>query len=201
MGYEDGGHRPPFSFRRRLILVSRIYVYRHADVVFDAVTRVPMSDFRIATDLYNTAPIGQFLPPQPIPNCDYVVTSNLRRSPETAIDLFGFMDVSDRTFREAELPDMPHWSFKAKPTTFFKLARLLWLLGRSVNCESRTKFNVRVENAADILIRAAGEHKAVGFIGHGWFNRSLVKALQRKGFSPQEPPQHIHGTYTLYTDA
>lgn len=180
-------------------MVSRIYVYRHADVSFDDTRRIPMSEFRIATDLYNTAPIAPFEPPQPVPKCDYVITSNLRRSPETAIDVFGFMDVSDRIFREAELPDMPCWPIKTKPTTLFALARVLWMLGRTKNCESKSEFKNRVTAAADILIRAAHHHEAVGFVGHGWFNRSLVKALCHAGFVPSEPPKHIHGTFTLYT--
>lgn len=180
-------------------MVSRIYIYRHADVNFDKACRIAMSDFRIATDLYNTAPIAPFEPSQPVPKCDYVVTSNLRRSPETAMDVFGFMDVSDRMFREAELPDMPNWPIKARPTTYFALARVLWMLGRSKNCESRSEFNKRTDAAADALIRATQDNEAVGFIGHGWFNRALVKPLRRRGFTANEAPRHIHGTFTLFT--
>jgi len=181
--------------------VLRIYLYRHAEVVFDNVTRLPMTQFRIATDLYNTSPIGPYEPPQPVPPCDYVVTSNLRRSPETAMDIFGFMDVNDPLFREADLPDLPHWPFKARPSTLFTIARLFWFLGRSVNCESKRQFRDRVDRAADTLIHAAGNHQAVALIGHGWFNRALVKALQNKGFTPEVPPKHAHGTYTLFTRA
>ena len=115
------------------------------------------------------------------------------------MDIFGFVDVSDPLFREAELPDLPAWALTARPTTYFAIARVLWMLGRKRNCESRTDFHKRVDAAASLLIRAANDHAAVAFIGHGWFNRALAKSLQTKGFAPTQPPQHAHGTFTLFT--
>lgn len=182
-------------------MAARIYIYRHAAVAFDNSTRIPASAFNAATTLYNTAPVAPFEPAQPVPNCDYVVASTLPRSHDTAMDLFGAIDVSDTLFREAELPDLPRWPFEAKPTTLFAISRVLWLGGRSTNCETKAAFKVRVAKSADLLVRAAHDHVSVGFVGHGFFNRYLLKALQIRGFTPQDRPSHTHGTYTLLTTA
>ena len=180
-------------------MVARIYMYRHAAVAFDNSERITATAFRTATNLYDTAPIAQFESPHPVPQCDFVIASSLRRSRETALSLFGAMDVSDDLFREAELPEMPLWPFRAKPTTFFAIARIFWLLGRSTDCETQPAFDTRVARAADILERAAQDHEVVGFIGHGFLNRYLLKALRIRGFSPQGRTTHEHGTYTLLT--
>lgn len=179
-------------------MVSRIYMYRHAHVLFDNSQRLPMSDFRIATDLYNTAPLAPYLPPQPIPPCDYVITSALRRSADTAIDLFGFIDINDVMFREADLPDLPNWPIKARPTTFFAIARLFWFFGWTKNCETKRAFLKRSELAAGHLIRAAQDYGNVAFVGHGWFNRALSRVLVARDFHPATKPQHLHGNYTLF---
>lgn len=182
-----------------LDLVARIYIYRHASVAFENSARIPAATFRTAVERYDTAPIAPFDPPQPIPHCDFVIASSLSRSCDTALNLFGVIDVSDPLFREAELPDIPPWPIRAKPTTLFAIARILWMFGRGKKCESKATFNARVVRAVDFLLRAARDHGTIGFIGHGLLNRYLVKALLNTGFTIQNNHSHEHGTYTLLT--
>jgi broad specificity phosphatase PhoE len=175
-----------------------IYLYRHAAVDFDNSKRIAFRDFRAAVDTYNTAPLIPFEPPQAIPDCKFILTSTLRRSPDTAMHIFGFMDTNDHMFREAELPDLPKLPFRAKPKTLFVIARILWLLGRRKNCESRDRFYARVEKAAKLLIRCTNDHRCIALIGHGVFNHHLSRALRKHNFTQRCKPAQKYGTYTLF---
>lgn len=176
---------------------AHLYLYRHAAVDFDTTGRVAFRDFRALVDAYNAAPLVNFLPQQPVPRCDFIITSSLRRSPDTAMEIFGYMDVHDGVFREAELPDLPNLPFRAKPKTLFALARILWFLGRRKNCESRDRFYARVDRAAMLIVRASDEHPCIALIGHGVMNHFLKRALRKHKFEPQRNPSRAHGEFTL----
>lgn len=175
---------------------TQIYLYRHAPVHFDN-ARIPASKFRDAVTRYDHDPVA---PTNPSPiHCRTVLTSNLRRSHDTAIALFGRVDMASPLLREAALPDLPRVPISAKPTTFFAIARVLWLLGRKTQCEGVTAFRNRVADAADLVMRTAQDHGPICVVGHGIMNRALAKALVKHGFVAATPPRYSHGTYTLFT--
>jgi broad specificity phosphatase PhoE len=177
---------------------AHIYLYRHAAVDFDNTKRVAFRDFRATVDAYNAAPLVAFLPAQPVPRCDFIMTSTLRRSPDSAMELFGYLDVNDTVFREAELPDLPALPFRAKPKTLFAIARILWFFGRRKNCESRDRFYARVDRAAQLIVRVTGEHPCVVVVGHGVLNHFLSRALHKHQFKSQKPRARGYGMYTLF---
>ena len=187
-----------FRFIGAKLVSAQIYLYRHAAVDFDNTERVAFRDFRALVDAYNAAPLVAFLPTQPTPRCDYIFTSSLRRSPDTAMEVFGFMDVNDPVFREAELPDLPALPFSAKPKTLFAISRVLWFLGRRKNCESRDRFFARVDRAAKLMVRATGDHPCVALIGHGVLNHFMSRALRKHNFRSDKPLSRSYGHYTLF---
>jgi broad specificity phosphatase PhoE len=178
---------------------AHIYLYRHASVDFDDSKRISTRDFRAAVAAYNSAPLAPFTPPQTMPTCDFVIASTLKRSADTAMHIFGFIDTTGEPFCEAELPDLPMLPFRAKPSTFFAIARVLWFLGRRKNCESRDKFFARVEKAAHLLVRASGDYQSVALIGHGVFNHFLARELRRQHIYPKGRSTRARGAYSLFT--
>ncbi|VAW90055.1 hypothetical protein MNBD_GAMMA17-862 [hydrothermal vent metagenome] len=108
----------------------------------------------------------------------FVVCSDLPRSIHSA-EVVGCKNVNviDRVFREAELPELYIPLIKMRPHTWSMVFRVFWYFGVSLNVESIKSFKLRVSSAAKALIKYAEEHEEILFIGHGIINRFIAREL------------------------
>lgn len=131
--------------------------------------------------------------------CSAIISSSLQRS----IDSANILDtekllLSDSLFIEAGLPSA-NWGFlKMPPKVWALFFRVLWFFGYSNNSESIKEATKRAALATDRLIQLAVKHHEVLFVGHGIFNRLLVKELKKRGWSGPGNPKSKHWGLDLY---
>ena len=125
-----------------------ILIYRHGRVRQTDISSFVWGHIAEAVLAYNSAPIEGGLSKEAEPFANLNVTSTLRRSIDTAGQMFGRVDLIDPLFREAELPDLPNLPLMLRPSHWFAIARLYWLLGAYRNCEIQQLFLCRVANAS-----------------------------------------------------
>jgi hypothetical protein len=153
---------------------------------------------------YNTAGLAATaLPPQSALAyaniCGAIVSSSLQRSIDSANALNAEkLVLSDALFVEAGMP-AANWPFlKLTPNTWTVIFRMLWFLGYANHCESYKQAKQRAALVADNLITLAVEHEKVLFVGHGIFNRLLVKALKQHGWSGPKSAGTNHWDFAVY---
>ena len=135
--------------------------------------------------------------------CSTIVCSDLNRSIESA-NMLGVtkIDVTDSLFRELELPHGQFLSPKLPLKVWFVLFRVLWFLGYSNNSESFKYAKLRAVSAAKKLAEMAASHDSVVFIGHGFLNRFIARALLANGWcGPVDPGKNFwqFGVYNYAT--
>ncbi|WP_025564581.1 histidine phosphatase family protein [Psychromonas sp. SP041] len=132
-------------------------------------------------------------------NCNAIICSRLQRSIDSASILnAGKIVLCDDLFIEAGLPSASWHTFKMTPKFWAICFRVLWLLGYSHHSESIKEVKARAALATDKLIELATQHHKVLFVGHGIFNRFLVKELIRRGWSGAKSPQSEYWAGDLY---
>ena len=177
----------------------QILIYRYGRVQQAEMNTIGPHQIAEAVRAYNSAPIegGFSKEAEPFPNL--IVTSTLRRSIDTADQLFGRVDLTDQLFREAELPDLLKLPLKLRPSHWFVVARLYWLLGADRNCESQRLFRSRVTKAARRLDDLAREHGSVALIGHGILNQYVARELLKLGYDGPRRPHWRYGQSLKFT--
>ena len=132
-------------------------------------------------------------------DCNAIICSRLQRSIDSATILnAGKIVLCDDLFIEAGLPSASWHTFKMTPKFWAICFRVLWLLGYSHHSESIKEVKARAALATDKLIELATQHHKVLFVGHGIFNRFLVKELIRRGWSGAKSPQSEYWAGGLY---
>ena len=131
---------------------------------------------------------------------DILLCSSLPRSVETAKAVAPGRRVTvDPLFVEAPLPPPPLPPFlQLKPPTWGVLSRIVWWLGYSDGVESRTAASARAERAADVLVDAARGGDHVMMFAHGWFNRMLRPALQRRAYECVQDGGDAYWSFRTY---
>ena len=121
--------------------------------------------------------------------CNTVVCSNLPRSIESAHALgVKEIDFIEAIFREIELPYGSFPSPKLSPNFWVILFRLLCFFGYSSNGESLREGKLRAAKGARKLEEIAENGGSVLFVGHGFVNKLIAKALLSKGWQgPMNP--------------
>ena len=138
---------------------------------------------------------------QKVESVNLVVTSNLKRSIESAKLLNPTVKViSDPLFRETELPIFPTVlrGLKLYPKIWAVILRCLWFSGYSRDCESLSNAKDRAKIAADALVTAAQENSGVVLVGHGFFNMFIGKELQKMGWKCERKLNSKHWNCTTY---
>ena len=131
--------------------------------------------------------------------CGVIVSSCLRRSTHSAQLLHGEnLLVSDKLFSEAGMPSMEMGILKLPPLYWAALFRLLWYFGYSRNAESYTDARSRACKAAQKLVDMAQTHQSVLCVGHGIFNRLVVRELKSQGWSGPTKPGSKHWSLAIY---
>lgn len=148
---------------------------------------------------YNSAPIIPFdsslvavnLRPNHVIYC-----SNLPRSQETALNIFGdkFPVVSDSIFREFEIRMISVNSFLKMPLGIWQaFSRGSWMLGfnhRGIESHKEAKFRAR--QAAENLIKLAQDEETAVLVAHGMLNGAISKELEKKGWALIQRQGHVN---------
>jgi broad specificity phosphatase PhoE len=113
-----------------------------------------------------------------------LVCSTRLRAIESAAMLTNGRDVPrHEVLIEAPLPPppLPGW-VRLSPSTWGFLARVCWwYLGHHEGQETRAQAEARAEQAADLVVEAAGSGDVV-VLAHGFFNHLIGRALKRRGW-------------------
>ena len=155
-------------------------------------------------DLYNRAGVSKLsMPPLALVNGSdggVIITSGLTRSKDSARQLNTKNTlISDELFDEADMPHKNWNGVKLKPKYWLVLFRVLWFFGYSGNSESYSEARQRALKAAEKLAELASSHQSVFLVGHGIFNRLIVKELKDLGWSGPRNPGSGYWSFGKYT--
>ncbi|MPQ48781.1 hypothetical protein GCQ56_17390 [Marinifilum sp. N1E240] len=120
-------------------------------------------------------------------NPDHTIyCSNLPRSQETALSIFGdrFPVVSDSIFREFEIRMINANSIVKLPLGLWQaFSRGSWMLGYNHRgIESREESKLRTKQAAENLIKVAEKEETAVLVAHGMLNGGIAKELIKQGW-------------------
>lgn len=161
---------------------------RHGRPAVDGKRRLSAREYGDWLRDYDAAAIDQRHPPPRASQilaetCHFAVCSDLRRSRES-LDLLGTDApmVSERMFREMEMP-YAQWRFPRFTIGFWSIFfRLIWVLGFASHAESFPSARKRAADCADRLIGLAEQHGDVLFVGHGSLNWFIARQLHRQAW-------------------
>ncbi|WP_054721012.1 histidine phosphatase family protein [Marinifilum fragile] len=138
---------------------------------------------------YNSVPIVPFDPEMVKVNLNpnhFIYCSNLPRSQETALAIFGkdYPVVSDSIFREYEIKVVKASSIIKLPLPIWQFfSRGSWLLGfNHKGIESRKETKQRVKYAVENLIKVAEKEETAVLVAHGMLNHGLENHLKKQGW-------------------
>ena len=115
-------------------------------------------------------------------SADFLLTSVLRRTIDSASKFEKQIDEKNELFNEAGLPNVniPWFKFKAK--TWLVILRLLLFTGRGKDDASFKASNARAKKAADYLCELSENHNKVVLVGHGGMNFFMSRILRKQGW-------------------
>lgn len=124
----------------------------------------------------------------------YLVSSDLKRAIQSAEICTGQIpQLQLKLLREMDIPryKLP---FFLKAYTWLILNRFLWMLGLNGKMESFEDAKERVEEVTEQLIDIAFRHDKIVVFGHGYTNRYIRIALQKRGWVIQTKDNKFWGT-------
>ena len=184
----------------------KIALIRHGQPDIELKGKIRHTEFKNWLDKYDCAAVEEKNPPpdslrKDVENYELFICSDLKRS----ISSFNLLNISklpvvDPLFRECELPCWSRGSFRCRADILVIVYRLMWLLGASANCESKSAAVERAKRCADNLVELAKTHRSVAFVGHGFLNRFIASSLSERGWlGPRQPGKGYwsHDAYEL----
>jgi broad specificity phosphatase PhoE len=84
------------------------------------------------------------------------------------------------------------------PLVWARIFRVLWLLGYASNAESYRSTKIRAEQASSELVQLSKEHGHIMYMGHGIFNRLIVKELLKNGWRGSKRPSGEYWGFNNY---
>lgn len=116
-------------------------------------------------------------------NQKYIITSNLKRSIQSAQHLFNTINFHSDLYRETNTALFNIPFLKLTPKNWSILYRIVWLFGyRKKYLESKKDFLSRMQAATDKLVSFSAEHKSIFLVGHFWVNHYIKKNLKTRGW-------------------
>lgn len=182
----------------------QIALLRHGKPKFPKSGWVSGNEFRDWLGTFNANGLSDRSLPPPellkgVEKYSCVVCSDIGRSIESAGHLgLKEREVEDRLFREAELPHWNHSWLKLPPALWTALLRVLWLMGYSKDCESKSEAKARAERGAQKLIYLAEKEGSVLLVGHGIVNRYIAKELSAKGWAGPRSPRYGYWSFNVF---
>jgi broad specificity phosphatase PhoE len=153
---------------------------------------------------YNASPLSELSKPalalqQLAQDCKFIVCSDLSRSIESA-ERIGKDKILLKSpqFSEAGLPYSNRVALRLPPLVWAAIFRVLWLLGYASNAESYGSAKIRAKQALSELVQLSKEYGHIMYIGHGIFNRLIVKELLKNGWRGSKRPSREYWGFTNY---
>jgi len=182
----------------------QIYLIRHAKPDLEKKNLCSAEQAQNYILNYNKAPIQDFdssLVRINLHKPHQIYCSNLPRSQETALKLFGdsYCIVSDTIFREFELKIVKATSIFNLPLDLWKgFSRIAWLVGfNHEGIESYKKAKKRVVLGVNNLEKLANQEETAILVGHGMINAAIAKELKRRGWHYVQKKGHVNLGATL----
>ena len=182
----------------------KILLLRHGKPKLENFGNIKSGQLQAWIEAYNESGIDESHNPsidviEEVAKCNYIVCSHLRRSIESAHALnVHDVHMTDLEFREMELPYSSNLPFKLSPMIWVSLFRMAWFLGYAKNCEPFKNEKQRARFCARKLINLANEYGSVAFIGHGLFNKYIVKELLANNWQGPSGPGTKYWSYAIY---
>ena len=179
-----------------------IVLLRHGKPDFLVKHRVRIRDVPNMVSKYNNSGVSQQPTQSAIlmaSNCNYIVSSDLFRSVQSAKLLaVDKLPLSRPLFREVELPVSIWPSPKMSPYFWFGFFRLLWFMGHKAKAESLKDARVRAREGSLALTKLAYQHERILLVGHGILNQFIAQQLLSYGWQGPKRPARKHWGYSRY---
>jgi len=182
----------------------KITIMRHGKPANISDKKINAKDFRQWIEQYDQSHLDDASKPSDAAikhanECKLIVSSELNRSQESAKKIKGSQPhKADMLFREAGMPNA-NWRYPlVSPTILLVIFRLAWLLGYSKNSESFKETKLRASKTADLFEEYALNHEHILFVGHGVFNRLVIKDLLSKGWKGAKSASSEYWGYNTY---
>lgn len=170
---------------------QRIYLLRHAEVAIEKPGWGKAGKAREYKKQYNLAPVKKDIPVEiqsvadSLAAISKIYCSKLLRSQQTARLLFGHRGncVTDPRLNEIEYPVINNNLLSLPVKFWLSLSRGLWML--NLNNTGANSFKAekdRIRILAFELAAIAEKEENVFIVGHGFFNRLMLKALKKNGW-------------------
>ncbi|HEY0105942.1 MAG TPA: histidine phosphatase family protein [Rhizomicrobium sp.] len=166
----------------------RIVLIRHGRPAIPTNPRTSHAGFRSYIDDYEAAGLDPAsAPPEELQDLvkelSAIYTSDRPRSTGSAKALAPNTElIADPLFAEAPLASPRIPLLRLKVPAWAVMARILWHAGYHPEIENYRKAKHRAAEAADILMKRAGEEGATALVAHGYFNLMIGRELRRRGF-------------------
>lgn len=166
----------------------RIVLVRHGQPAIHLNPRTSHRGFRSYIDDYEAAGLEPgSVPPEELQDLvkelAAVYTSGKPRATDSARALVPNAElIADPLFVEAPLPSPRIPLLKMKVPKWAVFARILWHAGYHPEIENYRRAKHRASEAADILMKRAGEEGSTALVAHGYFNAMIGRELRRRGF-------------------
>lgn len=89
-------------------------------------------------------------------------------------------------------------TFSLRPHAWAAIFRVLWLLGYASNAESYASAKIRAKQASSELVQLSKEHGHIMCLGHGIFNRLIVKELLKSGWQGSKTLSAKYWGFAVY---
>ena len=174
--------------RAPVLAPKRIVLIRHGRPAIATNPRKSHAGFRSYIDEYEAAGLDpRSAPPEEIQDLvselSAIYVSTKLRATDSAKALAPNAElIADPLFVEAPLasPRIPLLQMRVPKWAI--VARILWHAGYHPGLENYRRAKHRASQAADILIKRAGEEGATALVAHGYFNAMIGRQLRRRGF-------------------
>lgn len=184
--------------------MKQILLLRHAKVDIANDTAMLSEQLEAWIKHYDTAPIHTHTLPHKdtlahIRKAEFVLTSSLSRTIDTAGLLGLHIDESNGVFNEAKIPLIHIAWLKLKPKTWLGILRVLLIFGLGKKDTSLKASKKQAKEAADRLVALSKSHEHIVLIGHGGMNWLIRKALMREGWHLEANASHKNLGMTALT--
>jgi broad specificity phosphatase PhoE len=166
----------------------RIVLIRHGRPAIATNPRTSHSGFRSYIDAYEAAGLDpESAPPDELQDLvselSAIYTSTQPRSTDSAKALAPKAElIADPLFAEAPLASPRIPLLRMKVPKWAVVARILWHAGYHPEIENYRRAKQRAAQAADILMKRAGDQGETALVAHGYFNAMIGRELRRRGF-------------------
>lgn len=164
----------------------KINLYRHAEPTVSSNETIRGCDFISWVRSYNESGVIPFV--QLNNRSEFVYSSTFQRSIETA-EALGEKIIEEPLLCEAEIPLIRFPPLRIKAKYWLAIARILWLIGFTKNCQSFQETKIRVRALANKLEQLQNSQNELTLVGHGLINRLLKSELKKRGWQTNKAKQ------------